>query len=101
MKHSASTGLQADLLKVQAFFFSTVTCRKKSSVTATQALRSEIPAAPQGFFMRNKKNCSDCSSCLKKKKAALLICDLDWKYVHLKKTNIDISPKLIISVVIV
>lgn len=36
------------------------------------------------------------------KKAALLICDLDWKYVYLKKqTNIDISPKLIISVVIV
>lgn len=55
MKHSASTGLRADLLKVQDFFFSTVTCRKKSSVTATQALRSEIPAAPQGFFYEEQK----------------------------------------------
>lgn len=55
MKHSSSTGLRADLLKVQDFFFSTVTCRKKSSVTATQALRSEIPAAPQGFFYEEQK----------------------------------------------
>lgn len=53
-------------LKCRIFFFYS-NLQKKSSVTATQALRSEIPAAPQGFFMRNKKNCSDCSSCFKKK----------------------------------
>lgn len=70
MKHSASTGLRADLLKVQDFFFYS-NLQKKSSVSASQALRSEIPAAPQGFFMRNKKRTVVIVVHVKKKKKKL------------------------------
>lgn len=78
-------------LKCRIFFFFYSNLQKEKFCYCDASFKIRDTCSTSGFFfMRNKKNCSDCSSCLKKK-AALLICELDWKYVHLKNKQTLIS----------